>query len=68
MEAKKLSLPEQVALLKALVLDIQKKKYHEPNSDWHEYCADCGNSPYQEPEHQPGCFVPRIRETLKLCK
>jgi hypothetical protein len=68
MAAKKLTLAEQVALLKTLVVDMQTKRYHEPDSDLREYCADCGNSPYNEPQHKPGCFVPRIRETLKLCK
>ncbi len=35
-----------------------------PNSDFYEYCAGCGQSPYANPQHLEGCMVVRIHEAL----
>jgi hypothetical protein len=61
----KLSLTAKVKLLTELVLEIQKKKLHEPDSDYYEYCPGCGNSPNWNPRHKPECLVPRIHAVLK---
>lgn len=51
--------------LLAMLLELQKLKYHHPDSDRREYCAGCGNSPYNEPAHKPDCIVPRLSALLK---
>ncbi len=62
---KALTLKQKVAALKTILVEIQKKKYHYPNPDWHEYCAGCQRSPYNVPPHEPDCLVPRLAELLK---
>lgn len=51
--------------LRALLVRIQKERYHEPNSDHMEYCAGCGQSPYNVPQHKNGCPVVEISRVLK---
>jgi hypothetical protein len=52
-------------LLRQTLLDIQKARYHEPNSDYYERCNGCGRSPYNTPRHAEGCLVPKIDVVLK---
>lgn len=55
-------LEEATALLKEF---RDRLRYHDPNSDDHEYCRDCGHSPYWTPQHKPGCIVPRLLAFLR---
>jgi hypothetical protein len=50
--------------LRDMLLEVQKRIYHEPDSDGHEYCAGCGRSPYWSPNHTRDCLVPRISDLL----
>jgi hypothetical protein len=56
---------QQVVLLKGLLVECQTKHFHYPDSDAMEYCAGCGRSPYNVPQHDPGCIVPRISAALR---
>ena len=62
-----LTATQKIKLMSALLTDLQKKRYHEPDSDSYEYCAGCQRSPYNVPPHDPGCFVVRIHEVLRAC-
>lgn len=55
-------------LLIGMLERVQRERFHEPNSDWHEYCNGCGNSPYYRPAHKPGCLVVELAETLRIVK
>jgi hypothetical protein len=59
---------EKVKLLVDLLEEIRDRNYREPDVDAHEYCPDCGNSPYWNPPHEQGCLVPRIAEALRSVK
>lgn len=61
---KKSDVKELIELLR----EIQKKRYYEPNSDYYEYCGDCGNSPYNKPRHLENCLVPKISKILNKHK
>jgi hypothetical protein len=50
--------------LRKLLLELQEKRFHEPDSDAREYCAWCRRSPHNVPPHNENCMVPRIRELL----
>ena len=63
--SKKLTDRQKVELMKALLLQIQKKHLYEPNSDWHQYCPSCGCSPYNTPPHSDGCLVEALQMVLK---
>jgi hypothetical protein len=54
--------------LAALLVEVFKKKYHYPDSDFMEYCAGCGRSPYYVPPHTEGCLVVRIVNALREAK
>lgn len=60
-----MKLRDKYQALRDLVLEIQKKKYHEPDSDWYEYCAGCGHSPYNYPQHKKGCLVVKVARVLR---
>lgn len=68
MVAKKKSLTanQKVKLLTQTLEVLQKAKYHFPNSDYHEYCS-CGHSPYNIPDHKPGCLTVLVAQTLAAC-
>ena len=61
--------PTKAELTKALqttaklLEDLKKWGLREPNSDFHEYCTGCNQSPYLG-RHKPGCPVPRVQRTL----
>jgi hypothetical protein len=62
---KKMTDKTKVRKLVALLKEIQELEYHEPNSDFYEYCNGCGRSPYNVPPHDEDCMVVKIWETLK---
>lgn len=55
----------RVTKLRAMLVVIQRKHFHEPDSDFHEYCNGCGRSPFNEPPHKDDCLVPLIERLLK---
>ena len=55
----------RVTKLRAMLVEVQRKRFHEPDSDSHEYCNGCGRSPYNEPPHKSGCLVPLIEKLLQ---
>jgi len=63
---KKLTLTDRqkVSVLTRLLIDIREKFLHEPDSDSREYCAGCERSPYNRPQHDADCLVPRVYRTL----
>lgn len=63
---KKLTATAKVKLMSALLLDLQKAEFHFPDSDFMEYCT-CGCSPYNVPQHKPGCLTVRVHEVLQTC-
>jgi hypothetical protein len=60
-----MKLKEKVTKLRDMLLELQKTKYHYPNSDHMEYCAGCGRSPYNVPQHSDDCLVVRLARLLK---
>lgn len=54
----------RAATLEQILRDVQKRAYHEPDSDLREMCEDCQRSPYNVPPHGEGCLVPRIAAAL----
>ncbi len=63
--APSLGLRGQVKLLREVLEDVQKKRFHEPNSDHYQYCNGCHRSPHQRPQHDDDCLVPRIARVLE---
>ena len=61
----KYSLQQQVILLRDVLIEVQEKRYHEPNSDYYETCGGCGRSPHNKPPHAENCLVPKITQVLK---
>jgi hypothetical protein len=57
-------LRKQIRDLVNILLEVQTKHLHEPDTDAREYCRDCQRSPYNEPPHAPDCLVPRIEAIL----
>lgn len=51
---------------RAFLLRLEQRRYHEPNSDWHEYCAGCGRSPYNVPPHKDDCLVVELAALLEI--
>lgn len=51
---------------RSIIEELSKGKYAFPNSDFHEYCAGCGRSPYNVPQHDDGCIVVRIHSVLAI--
>ena len=49
--------------LMSLLEQVQKQKYHQPDSDSREYCVGCGESPYRK--HEQGCMVSELAALLK---
>lgn len=62
---KKLTTKQKLALCKEMLLKLQEKRYHEPDSDAYEYCNGCHRSPYNHPPHDADCLVPAIAALLK---
>ena len=60
-----MKLKEKYEKLLALVKRMRKERYHFPDSDSREYCADCQRSPYNVPPHTDDCLVVHIHKTLK---
>lgn len=65
MTTKKLTLKQRYVLLHELLLEVQKKEYHYPNSDHMEYCRGCHRSPWWDPAHDDDCLVVKIDKVLK---
>ena len=63
-----MKLREKYELMRALLIELQEKRYHEPNSDYYERCNGCHRSPYNVPPHKEDCFVVKIRDVLKATK
>lgn len=55
----------KIQQLRGILLEIQERHLHEPNSDYYEYCSGCRCSPHNIPPHTPDCLVPRIAKMLK---
>ena len=66
-KAKKLTATAKVKLMTELLLALQKKTYHYPESDFYEYCNGCGRSPYNVPDHAEDCLVVRVSRALIAC-
>lgn len=62
---KKMTSRGSITAMKRLLIEVQKKRFHYPDSDAQEYCNGCGHSPYNIPQHQPDCLVVAIDEVLK---
>lgn len=60
---KKMSDKTKVRKLVALLKEIQELEYHEPDSDFYEYCNGCGQNAYTP--HDEDCIVVRLAKTLK---
>jgi hypothetical protein len=60
-----LKLRDKYIALRDLVLKLQKERYHFPNSDHMEYCAGCGRSPYNVPQHTEECLVLEVARVLR---
>lgn len=56
---------ETIAELKGLLAEVQRLRFHEPNSDYYERCNNCGRTPHNRPQHEDGCIVPKISKALR---
>lgn len=56
---------KQRDIARNFLLELQKKTYHQPDSDSYEYCAGCGRSPYKKPAHTHDCLVVRFEKVLE---
>jgi hypothetical protein len=56
---------ENASAVRAVLLRVQKHRYHEPNSDFLEHCEGCGRNPYNVPQHDADCLVPAIAKVLR---
>lgn len=61
-------LEEEKAELIAILRKLQKKTYHYPDSDYHEYCNGCGRSPHNVPSHGAECLVVEVNTVLNKHK
>jgi len=51
-----------------MLTEVQSTMFHKPDPARGEYCNGCGKSPYNVPQHAPGCIVPRLAALLNECK
>jgi hypothetical protein len=58
-----LKLRQALELTSELLAAVKRQRFHEPNSDFMEYCNGCQTNPYVP--HAEGCLVPRIARALK---